>query len=86
MAIGEWKIDRRITLAFIVMLVMQIAAVLIWATELAARVGVMEHTYSGIGNLNERFIRLEERLDHVKHDTEMIRQRLDTINDRPLKK
>ena len=61
----SWKLDRRIPLAVIIMLILQIASALVWATQLDARVSNMEHQSISIISVNEKFIRLEERLDHA---------------------
>ncbi len=81
---NHWRVDRRITLTVLLAIAMQAGGALIWATGLDARVAVIEHT--NISNLNERFIRLEERLDNVKRDTETISRRLDVIDERLMRK
>jgi hypothetical protein len=75
----KWKLDRRIPLAVIIMLLLQIASALVWATQLDARVSHMEHQSISIISVNEKFIRLEERLDNMKQDMVYIRRQLERI-------
>jgi hypothetical protein len=82
----RWAIERRVTLAVVLTLLMQAAGALIWATELDARVGIVEREQVSTSGLTERFIRLEERLDFLKRDTETIKRQLEFLNERTTKK
>lgn len=76
--IEELKINipRRLPLAILVTLLAQAASVLIWATQLDARVNNIEHICSGNSNLNEKFARLDERLDDMKQQLDRITNKL----------
>lgn len=82
---GGWKIDRHIPVAVIVTLLLQMCAVLIWATELDARVGNVERII-GATNISEKLARLEERLDSMKQDTGAMKRQLDYLTDRLIRK
>jgi len=72
------KIDipRRISMAVAVTLLVQVASVLIWATQLDARVNSVEHLCTGNSGLNEKFARLDERLDGMKHQLDRLTDKL----------
>ena len=82
----HWTLDRRIPIAVIITLLMQMIGALIWATELDARVGAIEKQNSGMGNVIEKFARLEERLDQVKDDMGYVKRKLDYVTDRMIRK
>lgn len=83
---SRWKIDTRIPIALIVALLTQFAGALIWAAQLDARVGGMERQTLGQLELQQRFAKLEERLDNVKQDTQATKQLLDKLTERLLGK
>jgi uncharacterized membrane-anchored protein YhcB (DUF1043 family) len=72
----KWKLDKRIPIGVIIGLGIQLAAALVWATQLDARVNRVELQIYNQSGLNERFARLEERLDNVKEDTNTVKQLL----------
>ncbi len=81
-----WKIDKRIPLLFIMTLIIQLAVIVVWATQLDARVGRIELQSNDTNNLPERFARLEERLDNVKQDTSAMKQSLSNLTEKLLSK
>jgi len=74
----RFKMERRVPLSVIAILLVQLGGALIWATQLDARVSGMEKQSVDTNSLNEKFARLDERLDGIKHQ-------LDRITDRVLK-
>jgi hypothetical protein len=83
--LGEAMKESRIPYAVIITLLVQAAGILIWASQLDTRDNAMEQrTASGIG-LNEKFARLEERLENMKQDIGGIRRELDRLTDKLLK-
>lgn len=80
-----WKLDRRIPIAVIVALLLQLAGALIWATELDARVSGIERQSLGSSGMSERFARMEERLDNVRQDMQGMKRQLDRLTERLLK-
>jgi len=79
------RMDRRLPFAVIVTLLVQAAGALVWATELDARVNGLEQQLVTSSSLNEKFARLEERLENMKQDIEGIKHQLDHLTDRLLK-
>lgn len=79
-----WKIDRHIPVAVILTLLIQVGGVLIWATQLDARVSGIEQQAISSNTLNEKFARLDERLDNMKQDIAGIKRQLDKLTDRLL--
>lgn len=61
-------------------LVMQFIGVLIWATQLEARVEHTERLLQGAMALNEKFARLEERIDGVKQEMAGMREQAQILN------
>jgi Tfp pilus assembly protein PilO len=83
---NHWKVDKRIPIALIITLGMQMIGAVIWATELDARVGVIERQRYDGAQLKEQFARLDERLDSVRQELDRMNHRLDKITERLIKK
>jgi hypothetical protein len=82
----RWQIDRRIPLLFLLTLITQIGAALIWATQLDARVEQVEKNSYDARLLGEKIGRMEERLEYAHEDMRAIKQQLIMINERLAKK
>ncbi len=82
----KWRMDRRVPVAVMIMLLMQVGGVLVWATQLDARVSGIERQAITTGMLNEKFTRLDERLDNMKQDLSEVRQQLGRLTERLLKR
>jgi len=77
---AKWRLDRRVPLTVLVALLVQFAAAIVWATQLDARVDMIErHAMDGSG-LSVRFARLEERLEFLKQDMSFLKTQLDQLN------
>ena len=76
---------RCIPHAVILTLVMQVAGILIWATQLDARVNGMEQQSVSNSAFNEKFARLDERLDNMKEDMSGLKHQLDRLTEHFLK-
>lgn len=83
--VQKWQIDRRISLALLLSIFIQIIAGLIWATRLDARVNTVEQQALDGSGLNEKFARLDERLDDMKQNLESMKHQLDHLTDHLLK-
>lgn len=81
----KFKMERRIPLTVIAVLLVQLASALIWATQLEARVSGVEKESVSANALNEKFARLDERLDGMKQNLEEMKHQIDRITDRLLK-
>jgi Tfp pilus assembly protein PilO len=82
---NEWRVDKRIPLAVIIAMFLQIAGILIWATQLDARVESIEHRTLADASLSEKFARLEERMENLKRDTDYIKHQMDMVTERMIK-
>lgn len=71
--ITHWQIDKRIPIALLVTLFLQIATALIWATQLNARVVSLEGQANHSADFGEKLARIDERLGHIKQDMEHIK-------------
>ena len=76
---------KQIPWAIVFTLLMQFIAVIVWATQLDARVGTMEQQSVSTSSLHEKFARLEERLDHMKQDLSGMKRQLDRLTERLLR-
>jgi hypothetical protein len=83
---NAWRLDKRVPVAVIVAMLLQLAGILIWATQLDARVSSMEQQMVGSPALGEKFARLEERLEYMKQDVQYIKHQLERLADRMSKK
>lgn len=80
----RWRIDKRVPAILMLTLLMQVGGGLVWAAQLNARVAAMEQYAMNGAALNEKFARLEERMDNVRQDLALMRRQLDQINNRLL--
>lgn len=80
--ITSWRVDKRIPIALLVTLFIQIATALIWATQLNARVGTLEQQVVGSSDVGEKLARIDERLQAVKQDVEFIKREVGIVNTR----
>ena len=76
----------RIPLTLISMVLMQGCMILIWATQLDARVNGVEQQIFNSRNLNEKFAKLEERLDDVKQGMSDIKRQIEQLTQCVMKK
>lgn len=79
------RLRIRLPAAIILSLLMQAAAILVWATQLDARVNGIERQSVNNSQLNEKFARLEERLDSLKQSMGDLKRQLDRLTDKLLK-
>jgi Tfp pilus assembly protein PilO len=78
----HWMVERRVPVVVIITLMVQMGGALVWATQLDARVGDMERETLSSSGLNEKFARLEERLDNMKQDLAGMKRQLDHLTDK----
>lgn len=71
--ISNWRVDKRIPIALLVTLFLQIGAALVWATQLNSRVGALEHELIGTADFAEKLARIDERIQGMKEDIESIK-------------
>jgi hypothetical protein len=71
--ITNWRVDKRIPIALLVTLFLQIGAALVWATQLDSRVGTLEHELIGTAGFTEKLARIDERTLGMKQDIESIK-------------
>lgn len=58
----HWRIDKRIPIAFILVMVVQAAGIIWWAATTEGRLGVLEETDASRAMNSERLVELETRL------------------------
>lgn len=75
--IYRWQIDRRVSFAFLLSLLIQLLTLVIWATYLEARVGSLELSHGRDIAVPERLARLEERVEAVRQDVAFIRREME---------
>mgnify|MGYP001228416554 FL=1 len=59
--ITSWRVDKRIPIALLMTLFLQLAAAIIWATQLNARVDTLEHEATETSGFGEKLARIDER-------------------------
>lgn len=57
-----WSVDRRMTLALLVTLFVQVTGVLLWSGAAAQRLSQVERQVEDLGDIGERLARLEEQM------------------------
>lgn len=78
--ITHWRVDKRIPIALLLTLFIQIASGIIWATQLNARVDNLEHGASASAGFAEKLARIDERLQNLKQDMEFIKREVSNGN------
>ena len=77
-----WIVDKHIPVAVIITILIQVGGMLVWAASLEARVNTVEQQTSGNVTHTEKLARIEERLEHMKQDTDAIKKQLGFITNR----
>ena len=77
---------RPIPWSVVLTLLLQFIAIVIWATQLDARVNNMEQQNVSTGALNEKFARLDERLDNLRDDFGGMKRQLDRLTEQLLRR
>ncbi len=80
--ITHWRIDKRIPIALLITLFLQIAMAIIWATQLNARVDSLEEKAGYSADFGEKLARIDERLQAVKQYMEDIKHELENVSGR----
>jgi hypothetical protein len=75
----RWMLDRRIPITVVMTVCIQVAATLVWATSLDARVSSVEQKTLSAHETREKLARIEERLDYMKQDIGFIKQQLNYL-------
>ncbi len=83
--ITHWRVDKRIPIALLITLFLQIAAAIIWATQLNARVDTLEHEAGESSGFGEKLARIDERLQNMKQDMESIKYAVGITGNRLVK-
>ena len=78
--ITHWRVDKRIPIALLLTLFIQIAAGIIWATQLNARVDNLENEAGASAGFGEKLARIDERLQNLKQDMEFIKREVSVSN------
>ncbi len=81
-----FRFDRRVTLTFLMALMMHMFALIVWATYLEARVGALESRSHAIPAISESLARVEERIGAVHEEVAHIRRQLEKFTDAAIKK
>lgn len=74
------KIDRNVSLAVVMALVVQTAGALLWAGAAAERITQLERSAADVGLANERLARLEAQAGAMHAQLDRIEARLDALS------
>ena len=75
--LSRWRIDRQVTPAVILALMIQTGAALLWAGGAAERIAAVERRMDRQAGVNERLARLEANADANRLSLERIEAKLD---------
>jgi Tfp pilus assembly protein PilO len=75
----NWRLDRRVPVALIAALVLQTGMALVWAGETHARFENLERQVTAQAALNDRTVRLEEKLLALRASMDRIEAKLDRL-------
>jgi hypothetical protein len=79
----KWQIDRRVPVVLMLTLLAQTGVALVWAGEAHERFVHLERQVERNSALNDRTVRVEERLTAVAESLARIEGKLDRIGARP---
>ncbi len=74
---ASWRIDRQVTPAVILALIIQTGAALLWAGGAAERIAAVERRMERQSGVNERLARLEAQADANRASLQRIEAKLD---------
>ena len=74
---APWRIDRQVTPAVLLALMIQTGAALLWAGGAAERIAAVERRLDRQSGVNERLARLEAQADANRLSLERIEAKLD---------
>ena len=74
---APWRLDRQVSVALIVTLILQAAAVLMWAGRASARIDEMRTRLDAQAPVAERLARLEEQAVATRASLARIEAKLD---------
>lgn len=77
-----WRLERRVPLALLAALLLQLLTLVAWATWLEARVDRVEHGLNAVSGAGEKFARIEERLEGVRGEIVLLRRALEKFGER----
>lgn len=76
----HWRIDKRIPIALLLTLFIQIVSGIVWATQLNARVDNLENEAGASAGFGEKLARIDERLQSLKQDMDFIKREIAGVN------
>ena len=74
---AAWRLDRQVTPAVLLALMIQTGAALLWAGGAAERIAAVERRMDRQSNVNERLARLEAQADASRASLQRIEAKLD---------
>ena len=80
--VTRWRLDRQVSLAVIVAVVLQAGGALLWAGQAAARIDQLESQVEAQGPLSERLARLEEQAAAARAALDRIEAKLERVHGR----
>lgn len=72
-------VERRVTLAVILAIIIQTSSGLMWAGQAAERLSNVERSMSAVSAVNERIARLEEQVIDIRESLGRIERKLDAV-------
>ena len=79
--VPSWRIDRQVTPAVLLALMIQTGAALLWAGGAAERIAAIERRMDRQSGVNERLARLEAQADANRASLLRIEAKLDRVPD-----
>ena len=76
----KWQLDRRVPVVLMLTLIAQTGVALVWAGEAHERFVHLERQVERNANLNDRTVRVEERLNAVAESLARIEAKLERAN------
>lgn len=76
----HWRIDKRIPISALIMVIVQMVMLISWASYLEARVSNNESAVVNLSNMNEKLARIEERVDGIREELKLMRGKRTTAN------
>lgn len=77
--LSGWRLERRVPLAVLGAIILQCGGVVVWATWQEARLQAVERSQAQQSGLNEKFARLEERIDSLRGDIARLSKQVERV-------
>ncbi len=76
----KWNLDRRVPLVFILALIVQSGAALLWVGQITQRINHIEQATGFAADIGERIVRLEANTSFMRATLQRVERKIDLLH------